>query len=211
MSGIIVKIITVVLGYSRLSVAKLVAAVESVIFKMDGNANFPTPVPDLITITAAKNELVDAAAEALKGGPAATAMVKVKRRALMLHMTSLRGYVETTSNTDAATAEQVALTSGMGVKRMTLPPKNVFRVKNTKVSGVVKITCPKVKDDVTFNFESTSTPDLPLSYVAIGADTKSTRTISGLRFATNYSFRYSKLNRKTGQSTWSDVITLVVT
>ncbi len=211
MSTIIVKIITVILGLSKLSVVKLINLVESIEVKMTGNVYFPTPEPDMITIVKAKEALVNASALAAKGGLADTALVKVRRRELSLLLNTLRAYVETISNMDPLTAETVALTSGMGVKKMSLPPKNVFKVKNTKASGIVKITCPRVKDDVTFDFESTATPKDETTYVAVGPSTKCTRTIAGLTFATNYSFRYMVLNRKTGESAWSNPITLVVT
>ena len=211
MSTIIVKIITVILGISKLSVEKLINLVESIEVKMDGNVNFPTPLPDMITIQKAKDGLANASALAAKGGVAATALVKVRRRELTLLLKTLRAYIETISNLDPLTAETVALTSGMGVKKMVLPPKNVFKVKNTKVSGIVKITCPRIKDDVTFDFESTATPKDETTYVTVGPSTKCTRTISGLTSVTNYSFRYMVLNRKTGESNWSNPITLVVT
>ena len=211
MSTIIVKFITVILGLSKLTVEKLIKLVEVIEVKMEGNPNFLIPSPDLALIGKAKDELINAVAVAAKSGVAANAMVKVKRRELSLLLKTLCAYVETISNQDPATAEAVALTSGMGVKKMVLPPKNVFKVKNSKVSGVVKITCPRAKDDITFDFESSSTPSDEKSFVAIGPSTKANRTISGLTFATNYSFRYMVLNRKTGESAWSNVITLVVT
>ena len=200
----------VVLKASRLSIAKLVEYVESILLKMKGNLNFPTPAPDLITIGKATDALKDAASDAAQGSKAAKALVIVKRRELMLLLEPLRAYVQSTANDDAPTAEQVAISSGMFVKKMNPIPVRTFKVVNTTTSGTVKITCPKNKGDITFDYQYTTTPDDVKSFVSIGALPKVTRLISKLTVGVKYSFRYSAIN-KDGQSDWSNLIVITVT
>ena len=90
MSTKILKIVKVILGFSNLSVSKLVDAVESILGKMTGNISFPLPTPDLATVEKAKNNLRDAVAKAKKGSVADKALVPEMRRTLMLLMFPLR-------------------------------------------------------------------------------------------------------------------------
>ena len=210
MSTLIVKVITVVLKFSSLNTAKLIEAVNSVLLKMTSNSNFPTPDPPLATITTQVTVLEKAAANAKNGTKAAKAQVPVERRALMLMMKTLKAYVETIANGDAVTAEQVALTSGMSVKKVTAPPKRKFSVKNLAISGMVKLTCPRNKGDKMFDYCYTITPDDLTSYINIGPLTKVTRTVDGLGVGKKYYFRYRYFTKE-GASDWSDAINIIIT
>ena len=210
MQNIIVKVVIVVLKASRLSAAKLVEYVESILLKMIGNLSFPTPTPDLKTVALANEDFKTALSNAAQGSKAAKALVAVKRRELMLLLEQLRGYVQSTANNDAPTAEQVAISSGMFVKKMRPIPLRTFKVMNTITSGTVKLTCPKNKGDITFDYQYTTTPDDIKSYVSIGALPKVTRLIIKLTVGVKYSFRYSAIN-KDGQTDWSNVIVITVT
>ena len=209
MSTVIVKIITVILKLGRLSVANVVRTVESVVEKMTTNTHFTTPNPTLATITTQKDELRDAAAAALNGSTAQKALVKVKLRTLLLSMDTLRAYVQTVANSNAETAEEVALSSGMSVKRVTPRKKRVFTAVNTNLPGQVKVFTGRVNGATMYEFEFTATPGDDKSWESAGVNTSATRIVSYLTSVTEYSFRWCSIS-KDGRSAWSNVITLVV-
>ena len=195
---------------SRLSVASLIAMVESVLLKMEGNTNFVTPNPDLAEVAKLKDDLKDTAALAAKGSKAAKALVPVKRRTLELAMYTLKSYVQSTSNSSPETAFAVAESSGMGVKTITPRKARVFSVKNMEQEGQVKVICPRDKGDITFEFAYTNTPSIEASFINTGFLPKSSRIISALIVGAKYTFRY-RIVTKDGTSDWSDVITIIVT
>ena len=200
----------VALKMSRLSVANIIAAVESILVKMEGNTNFTTPNPDLILISKQKDDLKNTAASADKGNKADKALVPVKKRTLILSMSLLRAYVQDVANSNAETAVAVATSSGMQVTEMKPRKPRIFSVKNLIQEGAVKVICPREKGDVTFEFAYTPTPLVVASYINIGALPKSTRTIMALSVGIKYSFTY-RVTTKDGTSDWSDVITMIVT
>ncbi len=193
-----------------MSVATVIATVESIVLKMTTNTNFTTPTPTLTTVTGLKDDLKAAAADAANGSKAAKALVKVKLRSLKLSMKTLRAYVETIANANALTAEQVALSSGMGVKAVTPRQKRIFTVLNTDILGAVKVFCPRKKGDVAFEFEYTTTPADERSYVSTGPKASATRTVPDLESVKEYWFRWAAIT-KTGRGSWSDPISITVT
>ena len=193
-----------------MSVTTVIATVESILVKMAGNTNFTTPVPPLVDIEGEKDDLKAAAALAKNGSTAQKAMVKVKLRILMLSMKALRSYVEITANTgDPLLAEEVALSSGMGVKKMTPRPKRVFTVMNTSIPGSVKVFCATVKNATAYDFEYTKTPADETTYVSAGVKPSATRVVNDLPSVTEYWFRWCSIS-KTGRGAWSDPIKVVV-
>ena len=210
MSTVIVKMITVILKLGKLPVATVISTVESIVLKMTGNPFFTTPTPTLTVVTGLKDDLKAAAADAKNGTTAAKALVKVKRRILIQSMNSLCAYVQTITDLNAVTAEQVALSAGMSVKSMTPRQKRIFTVLNTLTLGSVKVFCPRAKGDVAFEFEYTKTPADERSYVSTGAKSSATRIVSGLPSITEYWFRWAAIT-KDGRGNWSDPISITVT
>ena len=190
-------------------VSKVITVVESIVTKMTGNTNFITPNPPLATITTQKDELSVAAAEAENGNRVQKAAVKVKLRTLLLSMETLRAYVQTTANNDSDTAEEVALSSGMDIKKMNPRGKRVFSVINTSIPGQVKTYCALVDKATAYDFEFTATPDDENSYVSAGVKSSATRVVSDLTNGTEYFFRWCSIS-KDGRSAWSDPISTYV-
>jgi len=209
MSITYIKIITVVLKLRRKSVAVVLSMVESVIKKMTDNPNFVSIEPPLSQIEEEKEELKNAFAIARDGSKAQKATVKVKLRKLMLSMTTLKSYVQTIANADVENGEEVALSSGMYLKGFTPRPKRKFSVKNTNLSGTVKVICPRTKGDIMFQCQYTTTPDNEASYIETDITPAATRTISGLVRGKRYYFRWASIT-STGRSAWSDTIHSVI-
>ena len=209
MSTTIIKIITVVLKLAGLPAATVISMVESVLSKMTANTNFTTPNPPLATITTEKDELVTALADAQNGSRAAKAVVKVKLRTLMLSMETLRAYVQTVSNGNAETAEEVALSSGMDVKRITPRARRQFTVVNTALPGQLKTYTGRVKYASSYDFEYKKADSADAEYVSAGVLPSATRIISDLSSATEYSVRWCSIS-KDGRSAWSSPINIVV-
>ncbi len=198
-----------VLKLAGLPAATVISMVESILLKMTGNTNFTTPNPPLATITTEKDELVDAVADAQNGSRAAKAVVKVKLRTLMLSMATLRAYVQTVANTNAETAEEVALSSGMDVKRINPRARRQFTVVNTALPGQLKTYTGRVKNASSYDFEYKKTNSADEEYVSAGVLPSATRIISDLTSGVEYQVRWCSIS-KDGRSAWSSPINIIV-
>lgn len=208
MSTIIVnKIMTAVLKLNGLAAAKVIKIVNAIVTKMTGNVNFTTPNPTLPSITTQVGVVSTALSNATN--KPTRAVLAVQLRLLMLMMTTLRAYVQTVANVNAETAEAVVLSSGMDVKKITPRQKRIFNVVNTLISGTVKAGCPKVKGGRAYAFQYTSTPEDPKSMISAGILPAAECTVEDLVSGTEYTFYYASIT-KTGQSDWSDGISIVV-
>jgi hypothetical protein len=89
-------------------------------------------------------------------------------------------------------------------------PLHIFRVKNLPLSGSVKLSCPKGKKELMFNYKYSSTPAVASSFIEIGALPRVTRTIAGLTKGVEYTFMYCAISNA-GQTDWSNEVVLVIT
>ena len=203
------RIVRVVCKLTRIPMAEVITTVDSILLKMTANPKFPDPEPSLPVIRRQRLQLINIVAKAKDGATADKAAVKVKLRRLLLSMTTLKAYVQTIANADAATAEQVVESSGLTVQRFTPRQKRTFGVTNTTARGTVKAVCPRTKKDVMFLFSYTTTPENEASYVKTEPSPAATAIISGLKSRERYYFRWATITAK-GQTAWSQVMDTVV-
>ena len=132
------------MGLYSLTVAEIMPFCRAIIEKMTGNANFPTPNPDLADVAAAVDELEAADIAAEDGGKTLNATVQLKKAAVFDVMRPLRDYV----NQVAAGDEAICLSSGFPLadlpsKIYLVVPKNL-EAKTMEGRGNVRVSCNRV-------------------------------------------------------------------
>lgn len=85
-----------------MSDAELAQNVDTIVFALTNNLNFPTPTPTLKVINTALADFRVAMAEAAKGGKEATAIKNAQRAALISLLRALASYLTVTSGGDMA-------------------------------------------------------------------------------------------------------------
>ena len=124
----------------------LAAACDRILVAMTGNANYPSPVPTLVTLTAARDAFV-AAVVANDGGTKAVVARNQARAALALALRQMAAYVQ-----HACQGNLLCLLSSgypaqrersVGVVQPLLPPTGV-KVRQGKASGQVLVRCAQV-------------------------------------------------------------------
>lgn len=213
------------LGFYRLSVGNKILTSRYVVNRMTGNANFPTPTPDLVDVTAATDTLETAAQEALKGGTDKTTAKLVAESNLVQLMGRLLEYVNMASFGDPLVIES----SGMDVQRSRVSATTLGQVQNVKakVGGnpkeiiitwdglvgskgyVVEMKNPAVttggssvpsSDEDTTMVETATGPE----WLRIDTVSKRKLIVKNLETGTVYSFRVAAFNAA-GQGDYSQV------
>jgi len=202
------KKVVVVLKLSRFSIPEKVEKGRFIVTSMTGNANFPTPSPDLATITTQVNELETASIAAAGGGVDETANMHAKEHVLDLSLKSLAAYVESIANSDPVNAEAIALSSGMDVKSGGTRSAQQFQVESTGNPGEVKLST-RSADRATFLFQVSTDPVNESSWTSIGQSTRAKMVKTGLVSGVRYYFRVAMID-KNGQNPWSDVKNTIV-
>ena len=178
---------------------------------MTGNANFASPQPPLLQVTAAINDL-DAAYAATQTArqEAKTRTVEQNQReeALDRALSQLAGYVESVSDD-----ETIIMGAGMSL-RSTQTTANDLAAPNALAASVgdrdgeIDLHWDKVNKARSYLIERSSDPPNATSWTHAAAATKSQATIGGLVSGTKYWFRVAAVGPN-GQSPWSEPATKI--
>jgi len=134
----IIRKITAVLDLPNRIADQLVLA-KAIVKAMTGNAFFPTPVPDMTTVTS-HISVTDLAETAAKSKAAGTVQARdVAMQVVISDLRSLTAYVQGIANANPAKAEAIITSAGLKVKRAGQIDKQDFTVKNNSVSGTVDL------------------------------------------------------------------------
>ena len=220
------------LGFSRLSVGNKLITAKWVVTCMTGNAYYPSPDPDLQTVSAAIDTLDRAAQQALKGGTDKTLAKNIAEDELLVLMNQLQSYVQMASGGRALVIES----SGMGVENGRTPASLPQAIQNPRAtvggnpgeielswgsakiqkSYVVEMKNPNVKtaalppiaDPVEDQDVAVITDASTKEWIRIDTVTRPTMTVKGLTTGTVYSFRIAAVN-SAGQGAYSQVVSSV--
>ena len=176
----------VVTGFSKLKEDELDTATQTIINKMTGNPNFPTPQPPLAEVQTALSEFMTAMADFSAGKGSVT--IKDQKKTTLLDMVSkLATYVQLNSQDDEAIIES----SGFSVRQPNKPARPLDK-PGLKVEpngpGQAKLTATPNGAD-SYQFEYTLTPVTAQSFWTINASTKAKAVIGGLTSGKQYTFR----------------------
>jgi hypothetical protein len=196
------------LALNRLSLSERIAKARQIVAALTGNASFPTPTPDLRSMTIAIDEADAAAAEALQARQTAkekTSVQNQKDEALSRMLSQIAAYVESVAGDD----EQKILSAGMDTRERavaataaTSEPQGLSASAGDR-DGELDLSWDKVVGAKSYVVEKSGDPPTATGWSHAGVSTKSTFTVSGLASGTRYWFRVAAVNTS-GQSGWSD-------
>ena len=164
--------------FSKLSDGNLESKTHEILLLMTGNANFPTPTPALVDITAAATAYSTSLAKAGTGNRIDVADKNAKRETLVGLLRSLCTYVNLTANGDAT----MILSSGFSISKDRQPvvltrPENI-RVENGVASGSLLVSVKAVKGAYAYFHEYTTDATM-----APGSWVSTTGTTSKIQFS----------------------------
>jgi hypothetical protein len=180
---------------------------KHVVTCMTGNAKVPNPTPLLPAITAACTAL-DVSQAAMPGNKATTAQRDADWLALLLLLDHELDYVNSVAEkqTSPADAEAVITGSGFSVRKQGKHNKDTFAATYGLVSGDVELDARAVAPGASYYWQWST--DLT-NWVSVPETRKASTTITGLKPATTYYFRFRALTRK-GMMDWSQTVSLLV-
>lgn len=206
-----------VLELKKLSANDKVELGRTIVTSMDGNADFPSPIPALSEVDGAVDALDSAIQKAKDGGHTEVELMHAAEANLDNLLTQLAMYVEITANNDRA----VILSAGMKAKHSKTPPHKPDAPANLTASattneGEAELNWEQTKRARVFVVELTDDPNvLQLGKGATSTTTatwkqviiltKSKFTVTGLESGNKYAFRVYAVGAG-GYSDYSDIV-----
>ncbi len=189
------------------SVPALLVKTRSIVDAMTKSPLFPDPDPALSTVTTALAALQAAHGAVLARELGAVALRNEKRRALVVLLDRLGGYIQGVADGDVSTAASVIESAGVGVRTVRYRQKQVFAVKHGPVSGSVTLTTRAVARRASYLWQYSL--DGGKTWVDMPATLPSKTTLFGLTPATKATFR-SRAVTKAGEGDWGQEVSIVV-
>jgi Fibronectin type III domain len=196
------------LNLRSLPIPEKVAKARTIITSLTGNADFPTPNPTLLAITAVTDDLEAAAAtvqdekQQLK-----TSVSKQNEKEDLFDaaFSKLVGYVQSVAGDDEAMIHSAGMDTkaagGPSTSTPALPP--ALSATAGDHDGEIDLTWDTVPKAKSYVIEKSGDPPTATSWQHAGVSTKSSTTIDGLTPGTRYWFRVAAVGTA-GQSGWSD-------
>lgn len=199
---------TIRVGLDGLSAIDKVAKALFIHGKMTGNASFPTPVPTLVVLDAARVALESAVAETLNGGKAATFAKNQAEDELDELITQLAGYVISVAGSD----EAMILSSGFELRKRgspigDLPAPEKLRARFTDQHGQIKLDWSRVQGASLYQvYQNDTDPTKEELWKLLTMTTRSRHMVDGLTTGQYYWFRVNAVGTA-GESPMSDPAT----
>lgn len=202
------------LGLSRMPIADKIAKAKMIIQKLTGNANFTTPVPPLLDVTAqvtATETAKTKADAAKKTSIEMTAIMHQEEKGLDTILTKLANYVEVTADGDVAKIESSGFTPASKATPIgTLPQPQNCGITTGDNAGEIDPGCDNVKGAKTYVWQiNTVDPIKEGDWKDAVTSTKSTCIIPNLTSGTRCWVRVAAVGAA-GRSAWSDPATKIV-
>jgi hypothetical protein len=195
----------IVLRLSSRNVPEKIDFSRLIVNAMTGNEYFPTPSPDLKTISRLSEELQLAYEISREGTKEQTALMYAKEFELDTQLNVLGSYVEAIANNDSDVGDAIIFSAGMDVKGKASRQEQVFEVKNTAYAGIVDATS-SAEPRASYLWEYS----LDQENWSVGSvSNKANTTIKGLTPGKRYYFRVAIV--KGEQGPWQGPIDLIVT
>src|SRR5258708_2454880 len=191
----------VALSFARKIDTDLIAFVRKVIAMMTNNTQYPSPSPDLATITTSVNGFETAVHDALDGGKIAIATRNAARVELLALMRKLAAYVQGNCNADLL----ALLTSGFAAVRAPSPvgvlpaPQNPRLALNGK-SGELMFRFDRVNNAVNYSVQTAASVSGPWEDEDLST---STRVVIGRVTPGAVIWARACANGSAGASEWS--------
>ena len=191
-----------------------IAKAKMIIKKMTGNANFATPNPPLVDVTASITAAETAKTNADAAAETATELKTIEHqeeKALDLILTKLANYVEVEANDDAAKIESAGMTpASKGTPVGTLPQPQNCGITTGDNAGEIDPHCDNVKGAKTYVWQMNIVdPVKEGDWKDAITSTKSTCIIPNLVSGSRCWVRVAAVGAA-GRSAWSDPATKIV-
>lgn len=188
-------------------VPDLINYARAILAAMNGNANFPAPVPSLAEVGGSVDELETAENVAVARTRGAAAKRNEKRVAMVAKLELLKSYVQSRADADHANAAAIITSASMALRKVPVRPKRAFSVKPGPVAGSVKIVTPSAGTRVSYDWESSA--DGGATWQPLPTTLQARTAMTGLQVGSTYSFRYRAVT-KNGVGDWSEPVTFKV-
>lgn len=198
------KKVKIVTSFMRLAQTKLLQKAQMILQCMTGNANFPTPTPDLETL----GGVISAYAQVLAnpGSKANTALKNQLRSTLIALLNQLALYVQMNGNND----ETILLSSGYSLGKTKQPVGVLAKASNFKAiplyNCMIKLSNDKIFGADSYSYEYITAPVADDSVWTIVNSTKASTVITNLTSGRQYAFRVAGIGANP-TIIYSDVIT----
>ncbi len=183
--------------------------VTTVTTSMEGNLNYPTPLPTIPILTAANAEFAQAIADAAGGGKEATSAKNAKRAIVVSLMRQLASYVAVACQDDMTKL----LSSGFPVQKpnrtpAVVPPTPASPTCTQLLTGQVMASSGPCFGTYIYN-SRVALASAPTTYVQHQQSTGSKATYNGLTPGQLYLFEFNAVGTA-GTSDWSDAGSIMV-
>jgi hypothetical protein len=184
-------------GTSTLSAEALIGKSEYVEGKMTTNANFPTPNPSIATLTAAREALVAAIAQAESRAMADIAMRNERALVLRNLLVNLARYVNNVAQGDV----DIALSSGFELAKKPEPSTTLgvpmkLEVRLSDFEGALNVSWKGVEDARMYQVYMNATdPSDANAWTVVAVSSRTRVRITDLAPGKFYSFRVTALGR----------------
>ena len=197
------------LSFARATDGNLVLFSDSVIAKMTGNAEYPTPSPSLASVQTSLTAFQNALADAKDGGPSKTALKNAVRETLVGKLRSLSLYVQEECDGDLA----ALLSSGFEATKPPtragiLPAPHEVTLTQGTLSGQLQLRARPVANAGAYEGQKTTTVTNPNSWESVDALTAARMTIDGLTPGTTYWARLRAIG-SAGPGAWSEPVSAI--
>ena len=196
------------LDFKGLSPADKIIRAEQIVATLNGNPNFPTPNPPLLTITTAANTLRASIVETQQARQLAQAKTVAQNDdedALDQLMRQLAAYIENVSGGD----EKMILSAGVSLRSPstatsdTLAAPTALSATEGDHEGEIDLHWNSVKRARSYVVEHSADPPTDTSWAQAQVVVSSSATVSGLTRGAKHWFRVAAVGAN-GQSGWSD-------
>jgi hypothetical protein len=187
-------------------VEDFITYVRSVVQKMTGNANFPSPNPTLAAVTTAVDALDAAQVKARGRIPGAAAARDAQFQVVRTLLEYLKRYVQQVADANPALARNIILGAGFGVKKDPPPRLFGFRAEPGDTSGSVQLVAPAAGPASSYHWGMSTDGK---SFTMLPSTVQASTMVYNLTPGTTYWFRYRPVTRK-GEGDWSQIFSLIV-
>jgi hypothetical protein len=188
-------------------VADLITYAQAIVKAMTNNPSFPSPVPSLLALTAAIDDLQIAETSALSRVKGAVAVRNDKKAALVRLLQQLKGYVQTAADAAVENGGAIIQSASLAVKKTAVRKPRVFEAAAGTASGSAKLVAASAGPRSSYEWEYSI--DGGKTWVAAPVTLQARTLVSGLTVGSIVQFRYRPVT-KTGEGNWSQPASLVV-
>jgi hypothetical protein len=178
--------------------------------QMTENASFfSSPIPALATFSAHIADLEAAEDKAMTHEPGRVAERNQKYTVVLDDAYSLLSYVQSLADSASDEDEAIAIiaASGFNMKHHGVKIKPDISVKNTKVSGTVQLIA---KSPGKYSANEWQMSDDMINWINLPVTLTAKLSVNGLTPGTTKHFRHRSVTKE-GESSWSQIVTLVIT